>query len=67
MTDAPENYDPEVLTASDPLFRFFHEYKDNWWERADMRKIGTINPDQKAFLRQKTIKRKENEGIFSIR
>ena len=67
VTDAPENYDPEVLTASDSLFRFFHEYKDNWWERADMRKIGTINPDQKAFLRQKTAKRKENEGIFSIR
>lgn len=64
---SPENYDPQVLTASDSLFRFFHEYKDNWWERADMRKIGTINPDQKAFLRQKTIKRKENEGIFSIR
>ena len=67
VDDSPEDYSPTVLTASDSLFRFFHEYKDNWWERADMRKIGTINPDEKAFLKRKTIKRKENEGIFSIR
>lgn len=64
VNDAPENYDPHVLTASDSLFRFIHEYKDHWWERADMRKIGTINPDAKAILKHKATKRKGDEPIF---
>ena len=62
--ETPENYAPQVLTASDSLFRFIHEYKEHWWERADMRKIGTINPDAKAVLKQKAIKRKGDEPIF---
>lgn len=66
IEDAPENYDPQVLTASDSLFRFVHEYREHWWERADMRKIGTINPDAKAFLKQKAIKRKGDEPIFQF-
>ena len=66
VDDAPENYDPQVLTASDSLFRFIHEYKDHWWERADMRKIGTINPDAKAVLKHKAIKRKGDEPIFQF-
>lgn len=66
VEDAPENYDPQVLTASDSLFRFIHEYKEHWWERADMRKIGTINPDAKALLKQKAIKRKGDEPIFQF-
>ena len=64
VNDAPENYAPQVLTASDSLFRFIHEYKDHWWERADMRKIGTINPDAKAIIKQKAIKRKGDGPIF---
>lgn len=56
---SPEDYNPEVLTASDSLFRFFHEYKPNFWERADMRKIGIMNPHEKEILRGKTVKRKE--------
>ena len=64
VEDAPENYDPQVLTASDSLFRFIHEYKEHWWERADMRKIGTINPDARAIIKQKAIKRKGNGPIF---
>lgn len=64
IDDSHENYDPQVLTASDSLFRFIHEYKDHWWERADMRKIGTINPDAKALLKHKAIKRKGDEPIF---
>ena len=63
---APENYDPHVLTASDSLYRFMHEYKPNWWERADMRKIGVINPDSKAFLKQVATKRKGGEPIFQF-
>ena len=68
VTDAPEDYDPEVLTASDSLFRFFHEYKPNWWERADMRKIGTINPEEKAVLfNRAALKRKESDDpIFQF-
>ena len=64
IDDAPENYDPQVLTASDSLFRFMHEYKDHWWERADMRKIGIIHPDAKDVFKHKAIKRKGGESIF---
>lgn len=64
--DEPESYDPQVLTASDSLYRFIHEYKPNWWERADMRKVGVINPEGKTDLRQKAIKRKKGEGIFGL-
>ena len=64
VSGAPENYDPQVLTASDSLYRFIHEYKPNWWERADMRKIGTITPDNSVKLRGVATKRKGNEPIF---
>lgn len=64
VTDAPENYDPQVLTASDSLYRFMHEYKSNFWERADMRKIGTINPGEKTLLMRAVKKRKSGNGIF---
>ena len=66
INDEHENYTPQVLTASDSLFRFIHEYKANWWERADMRKIGTIHPDAKDFLRHKVTKRKGDEPIFQF-
>jgi hypothetical protein len=66
VEDAPENYAPQVLTASDSLFRFIHEYKDHWWERADMRKIGTIIPSERAFLKSVAIKRKGDEPIFQF-
>jgi hypothetical protein len=62
-----ESYDVSVLTASEELFRFFHEYKPNWWERADMRKIGIVEPAEKSLLMRVAKKRKENEGIFQIR
>ena len=67
VIDTPESYDVSVLTASEELFRFFHEYKPNWWERADMRKIGTINPREKSLLMRAVKKRKGSEGIFQIR
>lgn len=63
---SPDDYHPEVLTASDSLFRFIHEYKPHWWERADMRKIGTIDPLDRAAIQQKTIKRKERGPIFQF-
>lgn len=66
VSDAPEDYDPQVLTASDSLYRFMHEYKPNWWERADMRKVGEINPDEKAFLKHAATKRKEGGPIFQF-
>lgn len=61
---APESYAPDVLTASDSLYRFLHEYKPHWFERADMRKVGTINPGDKAILQQKASKRKERGPVF---
>ena len=66
VNDAPENYDPQVLTASDSLFRFIHEYKDHWWERADMRKVGEINPAEKTLIRRAATKRKETGGVFQM-
>lgn len=59
-----EPYDPEVLCASDSLYRIFHEYKPNWWERADMRKVGTITPGEKSMLMRAVKNRKGNGGIF---
>lgn len=59
-----EPYDPEVLCASDSLYRVFHEYKPNWWERADMRKVGTINPSEKALIMRNATKRKKGEPLF---
>lgn len=61
---APEDYDPQVLTASDSLYRFIHEWKPNFWERGDMRKVGTIHPEEKAILQQKATKRQKGESIF---
>ena len=66
VDDAPENYDPQVLTASDSLYRFMHEWKPNWWERADMRKIGTINSNQKAWIKRAAAKRKGSGGVFQM-
>ena len=64
--DEEEVYDANVLTASDSLYRFMHEYRTHWWERADMRKIGIIQPNDKAFLRRTATKRKSREGIFQF-
>lgn len=67
VSDSLEGYDASVLTASEELFRFIHEYKPNWWERADMRRIGTINPgEEKSLLMRVTKKRKNIEGIFKF-
>ena len=63
---SPESYSPSVLTASDSLYRIFHEYKPNFWERADMRKIGTILPGSKDDLRLKARKREEGQPIFQF-
>ena len=63
---APESYAPQVLTASDSLYRFMHEYKPNFWERADMRKVGTFSSSEKAIFRHKAIKRKGGEPIFQF-
>lgn len=61
-----ESYDASVLTASEELFRFCHEYKPNWWERADMRKIGTVTPGEKSLLTRAVTKRKGQNGIFQF-
>lgn len=66
VTDAPESYDPQVLTASDSLYRFIHEYKTDWWERADMRKVGVYTPQEEAKLRQIVARRKEGGPIFKM-
>lgn len=62
--DSIMNYDPEVLTASDSLYRFMHEFKPHFFERADMRKVGTIHPGEKSSMLQKAVKRKERGPIF---
>ena len=62
--DSLEPYSTQVLCASDSLYRIFHEYKPNFWERADMRKVGTIHPEEKSFLLQKKGIRKKGEPVF---
>jgi len=68
VTDTMEVYDTQVLTATDSLFRFIHEFKKHWWERADMRKIGTFQPQEKSELLRKAAKKREKsgEGIFQF-
>ena len=62
--DTVEPYDAQVLTASDSLYRFMHEHHPHWWERADMRKVGVLEPEERSSLLQKAKKRKGGEGIF---
>ena len=64
---SPESYSPQVLCASDSLYRIFHQYKPNFWERADMRKVGTINPGEKAEMMRKATKRKGRGPIFETK
>lgn len=60
-----EVYDAPVLTAKEDLFHFCHEYKPNFWERANMKKVGEIVPSkQREFLKRKAQKRKGDEPIF---
>ena len=62
--DSTKNYSPEVLTATDSLYRFMHEFEPHNWERADMRKIGTIDPAEKSDMLLKAVKRKHSGPIF---
>ncbi len=61
---APIDYNVDVLAASDSLFRFMHEYEPHWWERADMRKIGTIHPRDMQLMRSALSRRKGRGPIF---
>ena len=62
-----EVYNASVLTATEGMFRFQHEYKPNFWERAEMTKIGTINPNAKDVIMRAAAKRKENGPIFNLK
>ena len=63
-----ESYSPTVITATYELFRFEHEYKPNFWERSDMKKIGTINPIQKASMLNRAVKKRKEAGpVFRIK
>ena len=57
-----ENYSPTVITATSELFRFEHEYKSHFWERSDMKKIGTITPAQKASMISRSVKKRKEAG-----
>ena len=63
-----ESYSPTVITATPELFRFEHEYKPHFWERSDMKKIGTINPNQKASMLNRAVKKRKEAGpVFPIK
>ena len=65
--DTTAKYDVNVLTATDSLFRFIHEFVPHWWERADMRKISTFQPEEKSeLLRKATQKRDSGGGVFQF-
>lgn len=61
-----DHYDPEVLCASDSLYRVFHEFKPNFWERAEMRKVATVIPGTKEELSRKAAKRKAGQPLFMM-
>ena len=63
-----EYYNPTIITATPDLFRFEHEYKPNYWERSDMKKIGTIDPAKKAALLNRAVKKRKEAGpVFPIK
>lgn len=65
LTGEEEIYDVEVLSATDSLYRFIHEFKPNFWERPDMRKVGEYVPDGKnSLLKRRFAKRKKGDPIF---
>ena len=64
VTGAPLDYTVDVLAASDSLFRFMHEFDTTWWERADMRKIGTIHPGELQAIRRSLSRRNGRGPIF---
>lgn len=61
-----EAYDAYVLTATEGMFRFQHEYKPNFWERAEMTKIGTMNSNAKEAIMRAAAKRKGDGPIFGL-
>lgn len=67
IADTLEIYDAEVLTASDSLYRVFHEYKAHCFERADLRKVGTVTAKEMKALLRRSVTRKGGEGIFEVR
>lgn len=67
VNDSLEPYNPEVLCASDSLYRFMHEYKPDFFERADMRKVSTCSLDDHLMMRSKLSKRKQGGPIFMQR
>lgn len=62
--ESTEVYNAPILVATEELFRFQHEYKPMRWELADMRKIGTILPQDKTRMIKATKKRKPTGGVF---
>lgn len=61
-----EIYDAPVLSATEELFSFCHEYKPKFWERADMKKVGTFTPQQKSILKRKAKKRDGTGPVFKF-
>ncbi|MCQ2304560.1 MAG: BACON domain-containing protein [Bacteroidales bacterium] len=66
-TTQTEIYNASVLTATEGMFRFQHEYKPDFWERAEMTKIGTIDPQTKIIIGRAIAKRKESGPIFNLK
>ena len=58
-----EIYNASVLTATEGMFRFQHEYKPNFWERAEMTKISTIS---KNDITHAMTEREGNGPIFRL-
>ena len=60
-----EVYNANVLTATEGMFRFQHEYKPNSWERAEMIKIDIIDLNAKDINRSPA-KREKDSPIFRL-
>ena len=66
VADTSETYNAPVLIATEEIFRFQHEYLPMRWEISDMRKIGTLHPNEKSRIMQATKKRKSRGGVFQF-
>ena len=67
VSDTSEVYNAPVLIATEDVFRFQHEYMPMRWEISDMRKIGTLHPNQDTRrIMQAAKKRKPKGGVFQF-
>lgn len=61
-----EFYDTEVLTLNDSIFVIKDEYRDHFFEKASMRKVGYVEEEQKSASPRKIGTKKRGHPLFEL-